>query len=222
MKMKDINKTFNKILKLFEKELTFEDVLKRDKIELYAGDLVDRIEKNNNDNLVGLVIHKGDMHSVHHDITWPYPLPDNCVYSYQSEDVFEHIELKKMPQVLKEIYRILEPGACLRMSVPDYKHHVQINRSVLKNGKIVFDPFGGGEYVDGKVRGGGHVWFPTYEIVRKLLEDSPFKQYEFFHYYDENGIPVRKEIDYTKGWIKRTPDHIGEQGAISIVVDCYK
>lgn len=221
--MKNPYFTLKRVLKcLFEKELTFEEILRRDKIQLYAGDLVDRIEKNNNDNLVGLVIHKGDRYSIHHDITWEYPLPDNCVCTYQSEDVFEHIELKKMPHVLEEIYRILEPGGLLRISCPDYKHSVLRRRSVIENGRIIFDPGGGGQYINGRVQGGGHVWFPTYEIVKKLLEDSPFQKYEFLHYYDEDGVPIRKKIDYTKGYIQRTPDHIGEEGAISIVVDCYK
>lgn len=212
---------FKKVLKyLFEKELTFDDIVGRERIQLYAGDLGDRIEKN--DNLVGLVLHKGDKYSIHHDITWKYPLPDNCVYSYQAEDVFEHIELEKMPQVLSEIYRILRPGGCLRISVPDYKHDALIERSVIKDGKIVFDPGGGGRYKNGHVTGGGHVWFPTYEIVKKLLEESFFDKYDFLHYYDEEGIPVRKTIDYTKGYIERTPDHIEESGSLSIVVDCYK
>lgn len=124
----------------FEKELSFDDIKGREKIQLYAGDLGNRIEKNN--NLVGLVIHKGDRFSIHHDITWPYPLPDSCVYSYQSEDVFEHIEIEKMPQVLKEIYRILKPGGYLRISLPDYRCEALRERSIMENGKIVFDPGG--------------------------------------------------------------------------------
>ena len=219
--MKNPYTYLKKILKyLFEKELTFDDIKERDKIQLYAGDLGDRIEKN--DNLVGLVLHKGDKYSIHHDITWKYPLPDNCVYSYQAEDVFEHIELEKMPQVIEEIYRILKPEGYLRISVPDYKHKALIERSVIKEGRIVFDPGGGGQYKNGQVVKGGHVWFPTYEIVKKLLEDSSFEKFEFLHYYDEDNIPVRKPIDYSKGYIRRTPDHIEESGSLSIVVDCYK
>lgn len=206
--------------RLFGKEITFNDILKRDKIQLYAGDLADRIKWN--DNLVGLVLHKGDKYSIQHDITDPYPLPNGCVFSYQSEDVFEHIELAKMPGVLEEIYRILRPEGLLRISVPDYKHPALIERSVLEEDRIVFDPGGGGIYQDGSVQGGGHVWFPTYEIMKRLLENSSFQQYEFLHYYNEDGLPIRKKIDYNKGYILRTPDHIGEIGAVSIVVDCYK
>lgn len=38
----------------------------------------------------------------------------------------------------------------------------------------------------------------------------------------EGGIPIREEIDYTKGWIEHSPDYIGEEGSVSNVVDCYK
>ena len=208
------------IQRIFEKVLTFNYIFTREKIQLYAGELADRGEKNN--NLVGLVLHKGNHFSIHHDITEPYPLPDNCVYSYQSEDVFEHIELEKMPQVLNEIYRILKPGGYLRISVPDYRCNALKERSVIENGKIVFDPVGGGVYKNGHVLKGGHVWFPYYETVKKLLDESLFEKYEFLHYYNENNVPVRKEIDYSKGFIARTPEFRGENGAVSIVVDCYK
>ena len=205
------------IFHYFEKELAFSDIVKRDKIQLYAGDLANRTQWN--PNLVGLVLHRGDKHSICHDITLPYPLPDNCVYSYQSEDVFEHIEFGKMHSVLEEIYRILKPGGLLRISVPDYKHGALIERSVLEDGKIVFDPMGGGTYESGYVCGGGHVWFPTYEKVKALLEESSFTQYDFLHYYDENGTLIIKEIDYSKGYIERTPEHLGDGSVVSIVVD---
>ena len=212
--------------KIWTKGLTIKVLFKKaGKLGLYKsfigkGSIANRTQWN--PNLVGLVLHRGDKHSICHDITLPYPLPDNCVYSYQSEDVFEHIEFGKMHSVLEEIYRILKPGGLLRISVPDYKHGALIERSVLEDGKIVFDPMGGGTYESGYVCGGGHVWFPTYEKVKALLEESSFTQYDFLHYYDENGTLIIKEIDYSKGYIERTPEHLGDGSVVSIVVDCYK
>jgi predicted SAM-dependent methyltransferase len=57
------------------------------------------------------------------------PLQDNCVESYQAEDVFEHIDYDKLPEVINEIYRVLKPGGYFRLSVPDYGSDVYIERS---------------------------------------------------------------------------------------------
>ncbi len=94
------------------------------------------------------------------------------------------------------------------------------------NGEIVFDPHPGGDYVNGKIINGGHLWFPNYEKVLYLIENSEFTKWEFFHYYDGDGNSVTKKIDYSKGFVMRTPDHdIRVQNpyrAMSIVVDLYK
>jgi hypothetical protein len=47
-------------------------------------------------------------------------------------------------------------------------------------GNLVFDPLGGGAYAEGLVINGGHVWFPTFERVKELLEISLFAKYCFF------------------------------------------
>ena len=77
-----------------------------------------------------------------------------------------------------------------------------------------------------KVINGGHVWFPKYESVKKLIDDSPFEEYNFFHYHDENFNPVMNKIDYMKGYVYRTPDHDRRvqypKRPMSIVVDCFK
>lgn len=64
--MKNPYSYLNKVLSyLFERELTFDDIKEHDKIQLFAGDLGDRIEKN--DYLVGLVLHKGAVKGIYHD-----------------------------------------------------------------------------------------------------------------------------------------------------------
>ena len=57
--------------------------------------------------------------------------------------------------------------------------------------------------INKKVINGGHVWFPKYESVKKLIDDSPFEEYKFFHYYDESFHPVINKIDYMKGYVYR-------------------
>lgn len=207
-------------------KLTFEKLRKRDFIFLYAGDIPFRKEYRIK-GLAGLSIKRANYQTILHDICEPYPLPDNCIDAYQSEDVFEHIEYDKLPSVLNEIYRVLKPGGYLRISVPDYRFDIYSTRSVKDDkGNIIFDPDGGGSYEDGKVTGGGHLWFPVYESVLALAQKSNFEKYNFYHYYDTDGTPVLKAIDYTKGFVQRTPDNDSRgsnpRRPMSIVVDLVK
>ena len=216
-------KVFNKII-----WLTFDDIMDWDRIFLYAGDIPEQKEYDI-DGIVGLSIKAANKRTIRHNICMPYPLPDNSVDAYQAEDVLEHIEYDILPDAINEIYRVLKKGAYFRLSVPDYGCDLLRDRSVKdENGNIIFDAGGGrrSRYKNGKVTGGGHVWFPTYEKVKALIEKTNFKEYEFYHYYDENGNSVTKKIDYTKGYVKRTPDHDARvqdpYRAMSIVVDLFK
>jgi SAM-dependent methyltransferase len=204
--------------------LTVEQLLKRKHICLYAGDLPGM---KGYEKFTGLSLTQNNRWHLRHDVTQKYPLPDDCVEMYQSEDVFEHIPYEQLPAAITEIYRILKPGGLFRLVVPDYRCDVLVERSVKDaEGRILFDPRGGGRFVGGKVVDRGHVWFPVYETVRDLLARTPFKNVDFRHYYDENGQPVTKPIDYTKSHVKRTPDHDprvqNPYRPLSIVVDCYK
>jgi SAM-dependent methyltransferase len=207
-------------------KLTFEKIKDRDFIFLYAGDIPFRKEYKIK-GLVGLSIKRANYQTILHDICKPYPLPDNSIDAYQSEDVFEHIEYDQLPAALNEIYRILKPGGYLRISIPDYRFDLYCSRSVKDyNGNIVFDPDGGGSFVDGKVCDGGHLWFPTYESTLALVQQTKFTKYNFLHYYDADGTPVLKDIDYSKGFVQRTPDNdnraTNPRRPMSIVVDLVK
>ncbi|ORA17739.1 hypothetical protein BST14_08535 [Mycobacterium arosiense ATCC BAA-1401 = DSM 45069] len=183
---------------------------------------------------VGLSLTKQDEWHIRHDVSMPLPIPDGSVDIYQSEDVFEHIEYCKLPATISEIYRVLKMGGLFRLSLPDYRCDVLLDRSIKDaHGNIMFDPFGGGAYrrrppVFGpkKVVKGGHVWFPKYESVLELLKDTQFSSVEFYHYYDEKGFPHTRPIDYSKGFVKRTPDNDERVShpfrPMSIVVDCVK
>ncbi|HEX3912956.1 MAG TPA: methyltransferase domain-containing protein [Steroidobacteraceae bacterium] len=168
--------------------------------------------------------------NIKHDVTAPLPIPDGCVEVFQSEDVFEHIELAKIVPLFNEIHRVLAPGGLFRLSLPDYHFDLYLERCRRgARGEIVFDPGGGGEFIDGRVSGGGHVWFPTIEIVRKLFEDSLFASHgivQFLQYNRADGTFNLDPIDYGLGYIQRTPDHDSRvrdrPRPISIVVDARK
>ena len=159
-------------------------------IDLETGKLIDHPENkglmngcniNELNNLPNVIIH---------DIEKPFPLPDNCVDRIHSEDCFEHIEITKYPQILKELYRILKPGGLFRLAVPDYMNPK--DRFCLEKG---FDP-----------RNNLHITLTTYNLLKPVLEDSPFN-IEFLHYWKNENEFIQNNIDYTKGYIKRTPDN---------------
>lgn len=207
--------------------LTWDDLSSCNYIYLYAGDVP---KTGHYKHCIGLSLTQKNQNHINHDITNPMPLPDNCIDRYQSEDVFEHIEYEKLVAVINDIYRALKPGGLLRISMPDYRCDYLYNRAWKdENGHIFFDPGGGGKYRNGKVIKGGHLWFPTIEQVTQLLEQTKFhthRHIEYLHYYDIGGKSITNPIDYSLGYISRTPDHDRRvqtpYRAMSIVVDLYK
>jgi hypothetical protein len=208
--------------------ITWDEIVCRFPLFLYAGSVPSTHPAYKTH--IGLALNTSDAHHIKHDVTQKLPLPDNSVDRYQSEDVFEHIVYGKLVDAINEIYRVLKPGGLFRLSIPDYRCDVLYNRSIKDaNGEIIFDPYGGGNFVDGKVVGGGHVWFPTIENVSALLEKTRFFKHgsiHYLHYYDIDGTSVTNPIDYSLGYVKRTPDHddrvASPYRAMSIVVDLYK
>ncbi|MDD4849068.1 MAG: methyltransferase domain-containing protein [Gemmiger sp.] len=206
--------------------MSFAEAAQFNVLRLYAGD-IPASSFYENQGFIGLSIKQGDWNTICHDITQPYPLADATVSLYQAEDVLEHIPYGKLVGVLDEIYRVLKPGCRCRLSLPDYRCDVYAGRCQRgPGGEIQFDPGGGGWYKAGALGGGAHLWFPTYEQVLALAEASRFTKWEFYHYYDENGKSITKPIDYSLGYIDRTPDHDprvqNPYRALSIVVDLIK
>lgn len=180
---------------------------------------------------IGLSLSINNKRHIQHDITKPFPIGDNTISYFQSEDVLEHIEYSKLIPVLNEIHRVLKPNGVFRLSVPDYRYDILVNRSVKdENDTILFDPVGGGRYnkTTNSITGGGHVWFPLIENVRPLFDGSNFKKeaVDYLHYYDVDGTPVLNDIDYSKMFIMRTPDHemraTNPRRPSSMVIDATK
>jgi radical SAM superfamily enzyme YgiQ (UPF0313 family)/SAM-dependent methyltransferase/predicted SAM-dependent methyltransferase len=203
-------------------KLTWDIVARIPSIKFYAGDIPDQPEYA---GLIGLSIAGNDTRHLYHDLRLPIPLPDNTVDSFQSEDVFEHIDRENMPAIVEEIYRVLKPGCLFRLSVPDYRCDLLRDRSDKDStGRIVFDPAG-----EGTRENPGHRWFPTIESVSAILDNSSFARngtVDYLHYYRTDGSFVLKPIDYTKGHIDRTPDFDARvqspRRPMSLVVDLVK
>lgn len=211
--------------------MKFEDIKKLDNIYLYFGDMSPQRRIYTNKNFIGLSLYQDNLYHIKHDINKIIPLKENSVDIVQSEDVTEHVEYSNLPSIINNIYKILKPGGLFRLSMPDYNCDILYNRSLKDQyNNIIFDSGGGGNYdkINQKVINGGHVWFPTYINVKTLLESTYFKKenIEYLHYYDENLKPITNTIDYSKGYISRTPDFDyrvkNPYRPMSIIVDCYK
>jgi SAM-dependent methyltransferase len=193
-------------------------------LKLYAGDITGN--NLNYDGYLGLSLTQNNENHIKCDLTQlPLPFDDNSVDAFQSEDVFEHINYDKLIDIINDIYRILKPNSLFRLSMPDYHCDILYKRSIYDfNGNIVYDPGGGGTFENP-----GHVWFPNYDNVKTLLENTLFKndgRIEYLHYWNNRENSVVKNIDYSKGYIKRTPDHDERvkkpYRPMSIVIDLYK
>lgn len=56
---------------------------------------------------------------IHLDLREPLPFPDACAKMIYSEHFFEHLELNDGNRLLRECLRVLRPGGCLSLGVPD-------------------------------------------------------------------------------------------------------
>jgi len=196
--------------------------------KLYAGTL-SRLKPQFRTH-IGITPFESTTRNICSDVRDKMPIPDCSVEVYQSEDVFEHIPYDDVPAVFNEVFRVLKPGGLFRLSLPDYRTDIFANRTLRdSSGMFIFDPGGGGRFVDGKVIDGGHLWFPIYENVFELFSHTKFgccASVDFLHYTDKRGRFVLKDIDYSRGHIQRTPDNdergVSPRRPISIVVDAIK
>jgi SAM-dependent methyltransferase len=56
-----------------------------------------------------------------HDVRKPLPFQDNSIHAIYASHLLEHLYLEEAKRLLKECFRILQPGGILRMVVPDLR-----------------------------------------------------------------------------------------------------
>lgn len=201
---------------------TFESLDLNKDIILYAGDITDSVHMENED-LFGLSITQNDDKHIAHDVTKPYPLPDNCINAFEAECVFELIGEDNVVSALDEIYRILKPGSMMRLTVPDYYSPFLKNRAMTDHeGNIIYDA--GETYSikygkDGLV--GGSIWYTNFDVVKEKIDETKFNKVDWLCYHTADGELHKKEIDMSKGYINRVANG-SSKDEYCIVVDLYK
>ena len=206
-------------------------------IALYFGGLGET-EPQYQKNFYGLALDPMSPKEIAHNIYDPLPFESGTVEKIQSQDVFEHIEYDRLPAILDDIYRVMAPGAVMRISVPDYRCPALRQRCVFDaEGAILVDTMMGGSVRFDRssdaatsvftTDGGAHIWFPTYELMRDLIDTSAMKDcsaVNFFHYFidDENWV-VEPYPDLDMPVHRAPPQDMRADGApVSIVVDLVK
>jgi predicted SAM-dependent methyltransferase len=171
--------------------MIWDDVLKKQPLFLNLGGGSDCHPRSDYKNYISVDLKPPFFGwAVLHNLTEPFPLPDNSVDRILAEEVLEHLSMPDVGQLLMECYRILKPGGMMRIGVPDYNHPK--DSFTLKLG---YDP-----------RYPNHKILTTYSVMLNLLERTPFQRFEFYHFWDK-GEFIHKPIDYSMGVIKRTPEN---------------
>ena len=67
----------------------------------------------------------GPRYYFHHDALEPYPLQDASVNAAYSEHFIEHVEPGQAIAWLREMHRVMRPGAVIRIVTPDMRKYVE-------------------------------------------------------------------------------------------------
>jgi SAM-dependent methyltransferase len=205
---------------------------------LYYGNLLPDEPQFKNDKFIGLALTPLYPKDIKHNAHDNLPFKDNSINKIQSQDVFEHLEYDKLPHVFNEIYRVLSPGGVFRLSLPDYNspplwadcifdHNGNVIADISCGGSVIYDRSIPGKRVVFTTDGGAHLWFPTYDVVNKLIDKSNIKNcttITFYHYFKNREEFVCNPIPENEMFISRIPPHDtrAEGKPLSIVVDFVK
>jgi predicted SAM-dependent methyltransferase len=153
-------------------------------------------------------------------------LPDNSVDAALTEHFLEHMPPADALAISKETCRVLKPSACFRVAVPDMQHKRYGGRVFSNEAKLP------------KVRRLAAIKRPwivhrsnwTVKTLSEMLQEAGFTVVEPQHWW-ENGIHHAKEIDWSRGYASRCPEHdkrnkpgapYGNKTVTSLIVDAYK
>ena len=207
-------------------------------IYLYYGNLFPTEPQFKIPNFVGLALHPRFEKDIKHSAYETLPWPDGSVAKVQSQDVFEHLEVDRIPAILDDIFRVLQAGGVFRLSVPDYNCPFIRNRCIfdsrgnvagdlMMGASAAYDRHSLGIKVSFVTNGDAHLWFPTYDkVVDAVLKSNIRKSSKitFYQFYRNKNDYVCNSVPELEMSVQRAPPRDDRNGAkpISIVVDFVK
>lgn len=118
------------------------------------------------------------------DVTKGVPLRDGAVKGVFSEHCFEHLPIESIDFVLRECYRVIEPGGHIRLIVPDGELYLTRYTEIIRGSRDLKLPYAtddlfGGIYspilsVNRIFRAHGHLFIYDFDLVRQLLHRNGF------------------------------------------------
>lgn len=119
------------------------------------------------------------------DLNWRLPFPDSSLKGIYTEHCIEHLPIKLVTgHILREFYRVLEPGGRLRLIVPDGGLYLKLYAESIANPAVVFpsvDPKGlvtPMMHVNQCFRDHGHLYAYDFDTLRHVLLLAEFRAIE--------------------------------------------
>ena len=106
---------------------------------------------------------------VHHDFRYGIPLPDNSADYLYSSHFLEHLDKYAGRRLLEESLRVLKPGGCVRIGVPDLEHAWQMYQADDKE-RMLHDYF----FIDGATGFSQHRYLYDFEMLAAILQEIGF------------------------------------------------
>jgi predicted SAM-dependent methyltransferase len=131
------------------------------------------------DGWINLDMSRADDIDVVWNLKFGMPFPDASCTALFGEHVIEHIPKEDGAKLLKECYRVLEPGGVLRLSTPDaglYLCSYAGDREFLSHPSFDRPAETAMDRINTMMReNGGHLWIYDAESLVKLVKSAGFK-----------------------------------------------
>ena len=141
---------------------------------------------------------RGPLVQVVWDVTKALPFPDSCSTAIVSEHLIEHMAKPAALSLLRECFRVLEPGGALRLSTPDAGRYLRSyagDRAFLlgcRSQEPVDAPI---DHINRVMReDGAHLCLYDEELLHLMLERAGFNRISTKAFGESDYAPLR-DID---------------------------
>jgi len=134
---------------------------------------------------------------VGHDLRFPLPYRDKTFSGAFSEHTLEHLYPSQAIQLLKEIHRVLVPGAIFRCAVPDLRKYMEFYQGKLPNKE--FSQFHSGcEAIWSLTQNWDHLSVWDAEMLGNKLLEAGFSEVKQRNYREGANTDLLQDLEYRK------------------------
>ena len=134
---------------------------------------------------------------VGHDLRYPLPYEDKVFEGAFSEHVIEHLYPSHAINLLREVQRVLKPGAIFRICVPDLKKYIAFYNGDRSDSK--FAKFSSGcEAIWNLTQNWGHVSCWDAQMLGNQLLDAGFKSIKECQYLVGHDPRLLRDLEHRR------------------------